>query len=453
MARKFSHAAEHDFLTDLPNRLLLTDRIDRAIAAAQSSQRQVAVLFLDLDGFKHINDSLGHGIGDRLLKAIAKRLLSCARGADTVSRQGGDEFVILLPEIARTEDAALMAARVIKAVAETHAVEPHNLYITTSIGISVFPDDGLDAESLIKNADLAMYEAKENGRNRFRFFKSSMNMAAVERQSIERDLRHALQREEFSLVYQPKINIDSERVVGVEALLRWTHPTRGPISPTLFIPIAEACGLILPIGAWVMKTVCHQAHSWAEVCLDPIPVAVNVSAIEFSDAAFMENLVGILKTSNLKPALLELELTESALMTRVEQAARLLQTIRDAGVRIAVDDFGTGYSSLSYLQDLPLDTIKIDRCFVQQISGNRHQGAIVTAIISMARSLQLNVVAEGVETDAELAFLKQHNCDEAQGWYFGKPVAARQLPALISQFRGNVSKPAGVLRDGSLASN
>jgi diguanylate cyclase (GGDEF)-like protein/PAS domain S-box-containing protein len=431
MARQITHSAEHDFLTGLPNRMLLNDRISQAIASAGRHAKQVALLFLDLDGFKHINDSLGHPIGDKLLQSIAKRLLTAVRGADTVSRQGGDEFVVLLPDLARPEDAAAMAARILRDVAVPHTIDLHDLHVTTSIGVSVFPDDGADAETLIKNADTAMYQAKENGRQNFQFFRPAMNVRAVERQSIEEGLRRALERREFALHYQPKINIRTGAITGAEALIRWTHPTRGPISPAQFIPIAEDCGLILPIGRWVMRHACQQARAWMEAGLRPTPMAVNVSALEFRDAEFLRSLFSILEETRWSPRALEIELTESVLMKHVVNAAVILETLRTKGVQVAIDDFGTGYSSLSYLRKLPIDTLKIDQSFVGHILSGDDDAAIVTAVIAMARSLKLRVVAEGVETFEALAFLHAHQCEEAQGYYFSRPVPAEQFARLL----------------------
>jgi diguanylate cyclase (GGDEF)-like protein/PAS domain S-box-containing protein len=431
MARQITHSAEHDYLTGLPNRMLLNDRIGQAIASAQRRKKQVAVLFLDLDGFKHINDSLGHPIGDKLLQSIAKRLTATVRGADTVSRQGGDEFVVLLADLSHADDAVIMAARMLRTVAESHCVDPHDLHVTTSIGVSIYPDDGLDAETLIKNADTAMYQAKENGRQSYQFFKPAMNARAVERQSIEESLRRALDRREFAIHYQPKICMRTGLITGAEALIRWTHPVRGTISPAQFIPVAEDCGLIVPIGRWVLREACRQAREWLKAGLATTTMAVNVSAMEFQDEGFLANLTLILKETGLDPRALELELTESALMKRVEATAAILRTLKESGVQVAVDDFGTGYSSLSYLRKFPIDSLKIDQSFVRQIGSGADDAAIVTAVISMARSLKLRVVAEGVETAKELEFLKVHECDEAQGYYFGRPMPAPQFAALL----------------------
>ena len=342
MALQMAHSAQHDFLTGLPNRMLLNDRVSQAIALASRHMKQVAVLFLDLDGFKYINDSLGHSIGDKLLQSIAKRLVHCVRDSDTVSRQGGDEFVVLLSEAEQSEDAAIIARRMLHAVAEPHSIDQRDLHVTTSIGVSVYPDDGLDAEALIKNADTAMYQAKENGRQSYRFFKPAMNIRAVERQSIEESLRRALERQELALRYQPKVNLRTGAITGAEALIRWTHPTRGSVPPAQFIPIAEECGLILAIGRWVLREACEQARAWVDAGLPMATMAVNVSAMEFRDENFLDGLFAILNETGLDPRSLELELTESVLMKHAEAAASILQTLRERGVQVAVDDFGTG---------------------------------------------------------------------------------------------------------------
>jgi len=431
MAAEMTYSAQHDFLTGLPNRMLLNDRVSQAIVLAPRHSNKVAVLFLDLDGFKHINDSLGHPIGDKLLQSIAKRLVDCVRTSDTVSRQGGDEFVLLLSEVHRSEDAAISALRILQAVAEAHSIDQHDLHVTASIGVSVYPDDGQDAETLIKNADTAMYQAKENGRQSYQFFKPAMNVRAVERQSIEENLRRALERQEFALHYQPKINLRTGEISGAEALLRWMHPVRGPVSPAQFIPVAEDCGLILPIGQWVLREACKQARAWADAGL-PLPtMAVNISSMEFREDNFIESVFTTLSETGLDPKSLELELTESVLMKRAESAASVLKTLRSRGVQIAVDDFGTGYSSLSYLRKFPINALKIDQSFVRQITSTPDDTTIVTAVISMGRSLKLRVVAEGVETQEELTFLRARLCDEAQGYYFSRPVRPEQFAKLL----------------------
>jgi diguanylate cyclase (GGDEF)-like protein/PAS domain S-box-containing protein len=431
MARQLAHSAQHDVLTGMPNRTLLNDRVSQAIVLAHRHGKKVAVLFLDLDGFKHINDSLGHAIGDKLLQSIAGHLVECVRGSDTVSRQGGDEFVVLLSEVERPEDISLAAKRMLRAVATAHSIDQQELHITASIGVSVFPDDGPDAETLIKNADTAMYQAKENGRQSYRFFTPAMNVRAVERQSIEESLRRGLERREFTLHYQPTINLRTGAITGAEALIRWTHPDRGPIAPAQFIPIAEDCGLIIPIGQWVLREACRQARAWLDAGLPLATMAVNVSAMEFRDENFLEGVFAILAATGWNPGALELELTESVLMKRAQFTESSLRTLRARGVQLAIDDFGTGYSSLSYLRKFPVDTLKIDQSFIRQITTGPDETAIVNAVISIGQSLNLRIVAEGVENPKELAFLQAHHCDEAQGYYFSRPVLPQQFARLL----------------------
>jgi EAL domain-containing protein (putative c-di-GMP-specific phosphodiesterase class I) len=353
------------------------------------------------------------------------------RGSDTVSRQGGDEFVVLLSEVAESEDAAITARRILAAVAQPHSIDRHDLHVSASIGVSVYPDDGLDADTLIKNADTAMYQAKENGRQSFQFFKPAMNARAVERQSIEEALRRALERREFALHYQPKVNLMTGEIVGAEALIRWTHPTRGLVPPAAFIPVAEDCGLILPIGAWVLREACGQARAWKDAGVPVTSMAVNVSAMEFRDEKFLDGLFAILAETGFDPSSLELELTESVLMKHAASTATTLQALRKNGIRVAVDDFGTGYSSLNYLRKFPVDAIKIDQSFIRQITTAGDDTTIVKAIIGMARGLKLRVIAEGVETLGELAFLRAYRCDEAQGFYFSRPVLPERFAALL----------------------
>ena len=428
---ELDHLAHHDVLTDLPNRILLQDRFGQAIELARRQGRQLAVMFMDLDQFKHINDSLGHAVGDQLLQSVAQRLVDCVRHSDTVSRQGGDEFVLLLPYIEHAEDAALSAQKMLTALALPHCIDRHDLHIGASIGISIYPDDGQDAETLIKCADSAMYHAKESGRNNYKFFEQSMNVRAVERQSIEGGLRRALERQEFVLHYQPKINLQSGMIVGVEALVRWQHPERGFLSPVQFVPIAEDCGLILPIGRWVLREACRQARAWRQAGFPPVVMAVNTSALEFRAKDFLENIRATLEETGLEPRYLELELTESVLMRDAESANSVLRALAVLGVKLAIDDFGTGYSSLSYLRQFPIDTLKIDQSFVNQVTSNLDDAAIVSAVISMAKSLKLRVIAEGVETPEQHAFLLAQHCDEGQGYHFGRPMAAEALTRVL----------------------
>lgn len=430
LAEKLTHSAQHDSLTGLPNRSLLNDRVGQAIALARRKKSAAAVLFIDLDGFKHINDSLGHQMGDKLLQSVAKRLLDCVRGVDTVSRQGGDEFVVLLQEVNRPEDAADTATRLLDAVAAVHRIDGHRIYVTGSIGVSFYPADGKDAKTLYKNADTAMYQAKKNGRQNYQFYAPDSSVHAEERYSIEQGLRSALDRHEFTLNYQPRIDLKSGALIGAEALLRWTHPTLGMVPPEQFIPVAEESGLILPIGAWVLHEACSQASAWASAGLPLATISVNVSAVEFRDGDFVECLSASLSETGLDPRYLELEMTESVLMKNPQLTVAILGKLRTKGVRVSVDDFGTGYSSLSYLQQFPLDALKIDQSFVHRIGSAPNDTTIVSAIIRMGQSLRLRVIAEGVETDEDLKFLKAQNCDEAQGYYFGRPVPPAQFANL-----------------------
>jgi len=431
MVRQMAHSAHHDDLTGLPNRVLFNDRLRQAIAMILRGGGQVAVLFLDLDGFKHINDSLGHSRGDQLLQSVAQRLTACVRATDTVSRQGGDEFVVLLADGASGEDAAITARRMLQAVAEPHVVGDLDLHITASIGVSVSPGDGMDPETLVKNADTAMYQAKENGRQGFQFFKPEMNVRAVERQSIEEGLRRALERNEFALHYQPRVNLNTGAVSGAEALIRWAHPARGWVPPSQFIPVAEDCGLILPIGNWVLREACRQARAWTDARLAFGSVGVNISAMELRADGFEAGVLAALEATGLDPSALEIELTESALMKQAEKTASILHALRGRGVKVAIDDFGTGYSSLSYLRKFPIDSLKIDQSFVRQIAAVDSDTRIVAAVIGMGRSLEMRVVAEGVESAAELAFLRKHQCDEGQGYLFRHPIAPAQFEELL----------------------
>jgi diguanylate cyclase (GGDEF)-like protein/PAS domain S-box-containing protein len=436
IAQKMAHLAQHDFLTDLPNRMLFSDRVANAIALARRHGKQRAVLFLDLDRFKHINDSLGHAIGDKLLQSVAQRLVACVRGSDTVSRQGGDEFVVLLSEIERAEDAALSAEKILLALSAPHSIAEKELHITASIGISIYPDDGQDAETLIKCADTAMYHAKDKGRNNYQFFTEDMNVRAVERQFLEGSLRRALKRREFVLHYQPKINLETGEIVGAEALIRWRHPERGLIPPAMFVPIAEDCGLIVPIGRWILHEACRQVQAWIDTGLPPMPVAVNISAVEFQSKDFLEGVRAILKKTGLHPRYLELELTESVLMQDAASTASTLIALKAQGVRLAIDDFGTGYSSLSYLRQFPIDTLKIDQSFVREITARSLDDTIVSAVISMGRTLRQKVVAEGIETEEQLALLRRLHCGEGQGFHLSRPLSADEFVTLLKRKRG-----------------
>ena len=431
---QMAYLAQHDALTGLPNRILLNDRLTQAMALAQRQGKQLALMFLDLDRFKYINDSLGHSVGDQLLLSVAHHLTAAVRGSDTVCRQGGDEFVILLADVEHARDAALSAEKILTALTAPHRIDQLELHVTVSIGISIYPEDGQDVDSLIKSADTAMYHAKENGRNNFQFFEPNMNALAVERHAIESGLRRAMERQELVLHYQPKINLESGTITGVEALVRWQHPQRGLILPEQFVWIAEDCGLIIPIGTWVLGEACRQAQSWQDAGLPPMAVAVNISAIQFRHRDFLEHLTRILKDTGLAPHCLELELTESVLMHDATTTLTVLNGIKTLGVRLAIDDFGTGYSSLSYLKHFQIDTLKIDQSFMRDIthaSADTADAAIITAVVCMGKSLNQRVIAEGVETREQLAFLQAHGCGEGQGYFFSRPVTAEALLTLL----------------------
>jgi diguanylate cyclase (GGDEF)-like protein/PAS domain S-box-containing protein len=432
MALKMAYLAHHDFLTNLPNRVLLNDRINQSISLAKRRGTDLALLFLDLDNFKYVNDSLGHGIGDKLLQSVALSLSSCIRNSDTVSRIGGDEFVILVAQNQESQNATLTADKILKALAAPHMIDDQELHISTSIGISVYPSDGLDAETLIKNADTAMYHAKENGRNNYQFFKSEMNVRAVERQLIEAHLRLALERQEFMLHYQPKVNLVTGKISGSEALLRWIHPEWGEVQPDRFIPIAEDCGLIVPIGRWVLREACTQVKKWEDAGFYPASVAVNISSLEFTQKDFVDDVRIILNETGLTPCQLQLEITESVLMNDAEASKTILKQLKAIGIQLAVDDFGTGYSSLSYLSLFPIDILKIDKSFVHDISSIEENGFIVSAVIAMGNSLKKRVVAEGVELANQLTFLKARQCEEGQGFLFSRPLTAENYARLMT---------------------
>jgi len=428
---EISRLARHDALTGLPNRTLLLDRLSSAIASATRHGHGLAVLFLDVDRFKHVNDSLGHGMGDLLLQSVAARLTASVRTSDTVSRQGGDEFVILLSEVLRQDDLPAVATKIIAGVTGAHRVGDQDLHVTASMGIAVYPDDGRDAETLIKNADIAMYYAKEQGRDNYQFFTEEMNIRVVERQALEVHLRAAIDRREFVLYYQPKIDLETGTMIGAEALIRWQHPNRGIVLPERFVPVAEDTGLIVPIGQWVLREACRQAGAWQTSGLAMVPVAVNVSALELRSKGFLDGLRRVLADTGLDPSLLEIELTESVLMEGTESTAGVLREVKAMGIGLAVDDFGTGYSSLSYLTRFPIDALKVDQSFIRAISGHSDGSPIVTAVISMGRSLNHRVIAEGVETAEQLAFLQSQGCAEGQGFHFSPPLQADQFAELL----------------------
>jgi diguanylate cyclase (GGDEF)-like protein/PAS domain S-box-containing protein len=442
---EMTHLAQHDALTDLPNRMMLTDRLNQAIALARRNHHLLAVLFLDLDGFKNINDSLGHSIGDRLLQSVSSRLLGCVRKSDTVSRQGGDEFVVLLPEVTHAPDAGISAAKIIAELRNAHSIGERQLHITASIGISTYPDHGENGETLIKNADTAMYHAKQSGRNNYQFFKPKMSLRAVERQSLEGQLRYALERQELLLHYQPKVNLKTGAISGVEALLRWQHPERGLLLPDQFLTIAEDTGMIVAIGEWVLCEACRQTREWLDAGVSAVPVAVNISFLEFRSRQFLEHVQAVLKDTGLDPRYLELELTETVLMQHAESTIYVLGQLKDLGLRLAVDDFGTGYSSLTYLTRFPIDSLKLDQSFVRNIIANSSDAIIISAVIGMAKSLKQSIVAEGVETIEQLAFLQAHGCDEGQGYYFSRPAPANQFATLLEMRSQQLVRNDGVI--------
>lgn len=425
------HQAYHDALTNLANRRLFMDRLAQALTRAPWHNRLVAVLFLDLDHFKGINDALGHSVGDRLLQAVAERLTACVRVGDTVARIGGDEFAIALADIARTSDVPKLAQKIIDTLSKPYALEGREFFTTASIGISICPDDAQDPESLLKNADIAMYRAKKHGRNNYQHYSPDMNVQAFERLAIETSLRHALERDEFFLEFQPQIDIETSRIIGYEALVRWRHPDLGMMSPGKFIPFAEESGLIAPIGEWVLRTACAQNKAWQAVGLPPIRVAVNVSPRQLRHDDLLQVVERALTETGLDPTYLELELTES-IMQDSDEAIQLLSQLQSMGVQIAIDDFGTGYSSLNHLKRYPINKLKIDQSFVRDIDHDPHDRAIVRAIIALAQSLSMRAVAEGVETQAQMAYLRSLKCDEAQGYLLGRPMSAQAATKLLA---------------------
>jgi diguanylate cyclase (GGDEF)-like protein/PAS domain S-box-containing protein len=428
---ELSHRAQHDFLTDLPNRVLLTDRINQAISFAARYSKQLAVMFVDLDYFKKINDAFGHVIGDKLLQSVATRLISCVRRSDTVSRLGGDEFAVLLSQVERAEDAVFSAKKILSALAAPYSIDQKHLDINASIGVSTYPSDGQDAETLIQKADTAMYDAKKLGRNSYQFFRTDMQARVLERQRLESALRSALGRDELRLNYQPKIDLKTGEITGVEALLRWHHPDRGPISPSQFIPIAEESGLIIPIGQWVLLEACRQAKAWMDAGLPPVRVAVNVSALQFMAKDFLSCVRAVLISTGVDPHNLELELTETVLMQDAESAVDKLHALKAIGVQLAVDDFGIGYSSFSYLRRFPLDALKVDRTFIKDLSADAGAATIVTAMINIGKSLHHRVIAEGVETREQVQFLQTQGCGEGQGYFFCHPVIAEKFAQFL----------------------
>ena len=425
------YQANHDALTGLPNRNLLADRITQALANAQRYEQRVAVLFIDLDNFKFVNDSLGHALGDRMLIIQADRLRKCIRSGDTVSRYGGDEFVVVVSNLEKVEDAALVAHHIQEQVSRPFSIDGHEFGITCSIGISLYPKDGQDVDSLLKNADAAMFRAKERNRNSFQFYTSEMNDRVVERMVIERHLRHAIELGELEMHYQPQIDLTDGRIVGVEALLRWNSAALGKVAPDKFIPLAEESGLIVPIGEWILKTCCQQNKTWQEAGIAPMTISVNLSARQLQKRDLGDTIAAILQETGLNPHFLELEIVESMVMQDVESSVSILKELKRLGVQLAMDDFGTGYSSLSYLKRFPFDRLKIDLSFVRDIIIDPESAAIARTIISMAHNLNLRAIAEGVETEDQLEYLRLHGCDEIQGYYVSRPVSARDMEVML----------------------
>jgi diguanylate cyclase (GGDEF)-like protein/PAS domain S-box-containing protein len=424
--------AQHDFLTGLPNRVLLLDRVGQAVAQARRSCKHVALLFVDLDRFKHVNDSLGHEAGDRLLKEIAGRLKACVRAGDTVCRQGGDEFVVLLPEAPGINEVAHIAEKLLEACRRRYTIDGQDVHVGASIGISLFPDDGIDVDALTRNADAAMYHAKAIGRNNFQFYTPDMNARARERLALENQLRRALQRNEFVLHYQPILHLATKIVVGCEALLRWQEPARGLLRPAEFLPLMEDSSLIVPISQWALREACRQGQEWQNAGLRAVPVAVNLSGAQFKRKDFLESVTNALDVSGLNPRYLDLELTESIVMGDASGTVSVLRSLKDLGVRISIDDFGTGYSSLSHLRRFPIDTLKIDQSFMRDLdAGEDDAAAITSAIISMAKSLRQRVIAEGVESREQVEFLQIRGCDAMQGYYYKPPLAADEFRQLL----------------------
>lgn len=449
---RIRYLAYYDSLTSLPNRILFKDHLERAINYAERHQRKIAALFLDLDRFKYINDTLGHSVGDKLLQKVAERLGQCVRKYDQLSRDpnepftviarlGGDEFTILLDDIGHAQDAAKVAQRIIETTAKPFELEGHEVFVTVSIGISVYPNDGRDLNALIKNADTAMYHAKELGRNNFQFYTEVMNATAFERMKLENQLRKALERDEFMLHYQPQVDTRSGRIIGLEALIRWHNAELGMISPADFIPLAEETGLIICIDDWVITTACKQLKLWEEAGLPPVRVAINLSGQHFRQKNLVQTVRQIVDDTGINPNCLELELTEGVLMSKAMETITTLNELKAMGLSLSVDDFGTGYSSLSYLTRFPLDVLKIDQSFVANVTDDPDNAAIITAIIAMARSLKLEIIAEGVETVEQMTFLRAHGCHEMQGYLFGRPLPAEAATLLLREGIGAISAP------------
>jgi diguanylate cyclase (GGDEF)-like protein/PAS domain S-box-containing protein len=454
---RIERLAQFDSLTGLPNRTLFNDRLAQTLTLAKRNRWIAGIVFVDLDRFKAVNDTYGHGAGDKLLKEVGQRLQECIRSGDTAGRLAGDEFAVALSTLAKAEDADLVAQKIIAALARPVDVGGAQAIVTASLGIALYPVDGEDPDELLRNADTAMYRAKEKGRNAYQSYTPEMNERVAERLRMETELRGALERGEFVLHFQPKANLASGEISGFEALLRWQHPQRGLVPPQQFIPILEDIGLIIPVGEWVLRAACTQIKRWQAEGFGPRPIAVNVSVRQFQREGFDAVLSQILAESKIDPALLELEVTESMLMTNTEEAARTLGKLRLPGVQISLDDFGTGYSSLAYLRSLPVDTLKIDRAFIRDVASDPDAAAIVLAMIALAHGISLKVVAEGVETEAQLNFLRLRGCDEMQGYYFARPMPASECSQALAENRrlphpalaADASAPAILLVDDS----
>jgi diguanylate cyclase (GGDEF)-like protein len=440
MEQQLIYQATYDALTHLPNRVLLEDRLTQAIHRAKRSKTKVATLFFDLDRFKLVNDSLGHNVGDMLLQAVAHRLESCIRDSDTLARWGGDEFVVVLSDVETHADVIPIIERCQKELAEVFKIDSQEIGITSSVGVSVFPTDGSNVNALLKNADSAMYNAKKEGPNFYSFYKSHMNERAVEMLELERDLRYALENNEFILHYQPMVDLRNNTIIGMEALLRWIHPKRGMIPPLQFIELAEETGLIIDIGEWVLRTACAQTKAWQTAGLPKVKVSVNLSGHQFRHKDIVQSVSDILNITQLSPQYLELELTESSIMGNTELYLRAMENLKALGISLSIDDFGTGYSSLSYLKRFPVSKLKIDRSFIKDLPQDEDDGVIVLAIIAMAQQLKLSVIAEGVETEEQIQFLKENHCHEIQGYYFSKPVEKDAFAKLLA---GKVIHPKG----------
>lgn len=427
--------ATHDPLTNLPNRLLFSDRLTQRLADARRQKQALAVMYLDLDRFKIINDTLGHNLGDLLLKEVAQRLLHCLRDSDTLARMGGDEFTIILTNIESTDNATIVAEKVLDSLSGPFFLAGRELFISASIGISLYPSDGTDVETLVKNADTAMYRAKEQGRNMYQLYTESLNTAALEWMTLENSLRKALERQEFLVYYQPRVDMHTERILGTEALVRWQHPEYGIVPPAQFIPLAEETGLIMPISEWVLHAACLQNKAWQDAGFEPMTIAVNISARQFQQENLVKTITDTLAKTDLRPEHLDLELTESTLMQDPDAAIAVLRELKSMGIRVSIDDFGTGYSSLSYLKRFPVDAVKIDRSFVRDITTNPDDAAIAGAVVAMAHSLKLNVIAEGVETLEQLEFLRNIKCNEMQGYFVSPPVPVDDLNHILREAR------------------